>query len=713
MSYRKRKQRRHSHNGRGRVVLVVILGLIASVVIAALAAVGYVIAIANSAPDISKLQPIDKGSTSIIYAADGSRLGYVQSDTIRTPITWVDMPPVLRQATVAIEDRRFYQHGGVDLAGIARAAIKDVTTGKPLQGGSTITQQLVRNLYIKDPKRDLTRKIREAKMADDLEKLHTKQWILQEYLNDVPYGTVDGQTAVGIEAAARIFFSRHAKDLTLDQAALLAGLPQAPSQFNPLREPGLALQRRNEVLQAMVKSHFISQDEGAAAMEKPLGLQRSNVYTRRREPYVFDYVQDQLIQHYGVNVFRRGGLRVYTTVDPRLQEDGRRAIAGQLNQPGDPSSAVVSIDPHTGYIRAMASSGTYQNRAFNLAAQGHRQPGSSFKTFVLTTAILKGIDPNSTVYVSKPLSLQVPGGGPPWNVKTYDGTYGGAMTITQGTLKSDNTVYAQLDLDVGPKNVARTAHLLGIRTKLDGIPSEGLGGLRLGVSPLEMASAYATLAAGGMYSEPQAIRRVVFPDGKVDNLGKPRRKRVITDGQAFEVTKILQMNVQRGTGTAANFGCPAAGKTGTTDNYNDAWFVGYTPTMATAVWVGYPTALKEMRSVHGIQVAGGTFPAQIWHDYMTAAHNGCSSFPRPSTPVSFTPFSGGHSAGHRRGFNYNAPYNYGNGPVHPYDPRLYASPPQGPPGGTLPPSGGAGAGGNPGNGNGNGGGNGKGNGQHP
>src|SRR5437588_826629 len=522
MSYRKRKQRRHSHNGRGRVVLVVIAGILSSIVIGALAAVGYVIAIANSAPDISKLKPIDKGATSIIYAADGSRLGYVQSDTIRTPISWANMPPVLRQATVAIEDRRFYQHGGVDLAGIARAAIKDVTTGKPLQGGSTITQQLVRNLYIKDPKRDLKRKIREAKMADDLEKLHSKQWILREYLNDVPYGTVDGQTAVGIEAAARIFFSRHARDLTLDEAAMLAGLPQAPSQFNPLREPGLALQRRNEVLGAMVKSHFISQDEAATAMEKPLGLRRSNVYTRRREPYVFDYVQDQLIQHYGVNVFRRGGLRVYTTVDPKLQEQGRQAIAGQLNQPGDPSAAVVSIDPHTGY--------------------------------------------------------------------------------------------AQLDLDVGPKNVARTARLLGIRTHLDGIPSEGLGGLRLGVSPLEMASAYATLAAGGMYSEPRASRKVVFPDGKVDELGKPLRKRVITDGQAYAVTKILQMNVQRGTGTAANFGCPAAGKTGTTDNYNDAWFVGYTPSMATAVWVGYPTALKEMRSVHGIQVAGGTFPAQIWHD---------------------------------------------------------------------------------------------------
>src|SRR2546423_4043329 len=283
MSYRKRQQRRHAGKGRGRVVVIVLAVVVSSVVVAALSAIGYVIAIADSAPNISELKPIDKGATSVVYAADGSRLGYVQSDTIRTPIPWADMPVAIRQGTVAIEDRRFYHHGGVDIAGIARAAFKDVTTGKPLQGGSTITQQLVRNLYIKDPKRDLKRKIREAKMADDLEKLHPKQWILREDLNNVPYGTVDGRTAVGIEAAARVFFYRRANDLTLDQAAPLAGLPQPPSQFNPLREPGLALQRRNEVLQAMVKSRFISQDQGAAAMEKPLGLQRSNVYTRRRE----------------------------------------------------------------------------------------------------------------------------------------------------------------------------------------------------------------------------------------------------------------------------------------------------------------------------------------------------------------------------------------------------------------------------------------------
>jgi penicillin-binding protein 1A len=611
------------------------------------------------------------------------------------------MPASVRRATVAIEDRRFYQHGGVDLPGIARAAIKDVTTGKPLQGGSTITQQLVRNLYIKDPKRDLKRKIREAKMADELEKLHSKQWILHEYLNDVPYGTVDGRTALGIEAAALTFFSRHAKDLTLDQSALLAGLPQAPSQFNPFREPALALQRRNEVLQAMVKSHFISQDQASTAMQRPLGIHHSNLYTKKREPYFFDYVQDQLIQRYGVNVFRAGGLRVYTTVDPKLQDDGRRAIAGQLNQPGDPSSAIVSIDPHTGYIKAMASSGSYRYRNFNLAAQGHRQPGSAFKTMVLTTAIRQGVDPSSTIYVSKPLSLVVPGYGP-WRVKTYDGTYGGAMNLVAATIHSDNTVYAQLDIDVGPKNVAKTAHLLGIRTKLDGIPSEGLGGLRLGVSPLEMASAYATLAAGGMYSEPRAIQKVKFPDGKVDDLGKPKRKRVITDGEAYEVTKILQLNVQRGTGTHANYGCPAAGKTGTTDNYNDAWFVGYTPSMSTSVWVGYPKALTEMRSVHGITVAGGTFPAGIWHDYMSVAHKDCTSFPKPTQPAQFSPFFGNHSAtGGSKGGRYNyapspsGPANSAGGRnYHGYDPRLYASPPQGPPNVSPPPGTGGGGGGN-------------------
>jgi penicillin-binding protein 1A len=606
-----------------------------------------------------------------------------------------------------------------------RAGVKNLTSGKTVQGGSTITQQLVRALYIKDPKRDLKRKIREAKMADELESQHSKQWILREYLNNVPYGTVNGQTSIGIEAAAITYFSKHAKHLSLSQSALLAGLPQAPSLYNPFQNPGAALKRRNEVLRAMRTSGYITPEQAARAMDRPLGLHQSHRYQERREPYFFDYVQDQLIQRYGANVYRRGGLEIHTTIDPKYQEWARQAIKGQLPYPTDPSSAIVSIDPKTGYIRAMASSGTYKDRTFNLAAQGHRQPGSAFKTMVLTTAIRQGIDPQSTVYVSKPLHMLVPGFGV-WDVKTYDNTYGGAENLVQATLKSDNSVYAQLDVDVGPKKVAETAHLLGIKTDLDGIPSEGLGGLRLGVSPLEMANAYATLAAGGIRSEPQAITKVKFPDGKVDNIGKPKRKRVITDGEAYAVTKILEMNVQKGTGTHANIGCPAAGKTGTTDNYRDAWFVGYTPNLASAVWVGYPNTQVEMRSVHGITVAGGTFPAGIWHDYMANAKGGdCNSFPQPSQPAQFSSFYGKHSANGQKATGGNTYYGTPSTPTTPapgtgtggtggngnggkgYDPRFYASPPQGPPA-THSPGGGHGNG-NGGRGNGNaGGGNGTG-----
>jgi penicillin-binding protein 1A len=419
-------------------------------------------------------------------------------------------------------------------------------------------------------------------------------------------------------------------------------------------------------------------------------------------------------------VLRRGGLKVHTTIEPKMQEAARKAIAGQLPFPTDPSSAIVSIDPANGYIRAMASSGTYRDRTFNLAAQGHRQPGSSFKTMVLTTAIRLGVNPNTTTYTSKPLNLNVPGYGP-WQVKTYSNTYGGTMNLVQATLKSDNTVYAQLILDVGPKEVCKTAHMLGITTQLDCLPAEGLGGLRLGVSPLEMADAYATLADGGVRHRPEAITKVEFPDGKSDDLGKPKSKRVISDGVAAEVTKILKQNVQSGTGTHANIGCPAAGKTGTTDNFNDAWFVGYTPHLASSVWVGYPNALTEMRSVHGIEVAGGTFPAQIWHDYMNVAKGSdCSDFPPATTPVHYTPFYGKFSHSGSRGYGgttYSSP-NIGGGTnggtTGRYNPQFYEAPPQPEPKVAPPPSpknqklNSAPTGPTPGNGRGNGNGNGNG-----
>jgi penicillin-binding protein 1A len=679
------------------------LGVLATVaVIAVLSAVGYVLAIAASAPDLSELKPADKGQLSVVYAADGSRLGFIQSDVLRRVVPWRDIPVNLRRATVAIEDERFYEHGGVDLNAIVRAGIKNLESGKTVQGGSTITQQLVRALYIKDPKRDFARKIREAKLASELEEKHSKTWVLHNYLNSVPYGTVGGRTAIGVEAAAVTFFDKHAKNLRLYQSALLAGLPQAPSQYNPFRNPAAALERRNEVLRQMLENGYITQAQADRASHRGLGLRHGTRYIQRREPYFFDYVQEKLIERYGVGVVRRGGLRIHTTIDPALQDSAREAINSYYADPSGPSSAIVAVDPATGKIRAMASSGTYTQRNFNLAAQGHRQPGSAFKTFVLTTAIRNGVDPDSTSYTSKPLNINDPTYGH-WEVKTFGNSYIGTVSLTRATLSSDNTVYAQLILDLGPKKVCETAKLLGITTKLDCYPAEGLGGLTRGVTPLEMAGAYATLASGGVRHRPTGIERVVFPDGKSENLANSPGKRVLTDGEAYEVTRILKMNVQSGTGTAANYGCPAAGKTGTTDEAKDAWFVGYTPELSAAVWVGYPDAGIAMPGAQG-----GTYAAPVWHAFMLPAHGDyCDDFPQPKEPAEFSPFFGKYASTGSAGTGQY--YTPGTGGTttdqnQKYDPRFYEQAPldapetQAPPEEVAPEPAPA-----PGNGNGNGG----------
>jgi penicillin-binding protein 1A len=676
------------------------LGVLATVaIIAMLSAIGYVLAIAASAPDLSELKPADKGQLSVVYASDGSRLGFIQSDVLRRVVPWRDIPVNLRRATVAIEDERFYKHGGVDINAIVRAGIKNLESGKTVQGGSTITQQLVRALYIKDPKRDFSRKIREAKLASELEEKHSKTWVLHNYLNSVPYGTVGGRTAIGVEAAAVTFFNKHARRLRLYQAAMLAGLPQAPSEYNPFRNPQAALERRNEVLQQMLDNGYINQAQFNRASHRGLGLRHGTRYIQRREPYFFDYVQDKLIERYGVGVVRRGGLRIHTTIDPAMQDQAREAINSYYADPSGPSSAIVAIDPTNGKIRAMASSGTYNQRNFNLAAQGHRQPGSAFKTFVLTAAIRKGVNPDSTYYTSRPLNIDDPKYGH-WEVKTFGNSYIGTVSLTRATLSSDNTVYAQLILDLGPKAVCDTAKLLGITTKLDCYPAEGLGGLTRGVTPLEMAGAYATLASGGVRHRPTGIEKVVFPDGKSEDLASAPGKRVLTDGQAYAVTKVLKMNVQAGTGTAANYGCPAAGKTGTTDEAKDAWFVGYTPKLSAAVWVGYPDAGIAMPGAQG-----GTYAAPVWHAFMLPAHGDyCDDFPQPTEPAQLASFSGKYA---RSGSSSTQPYYGGSTggttqPAPQYDPRFYEQAPLDTPQAPPPAEEVAPAPGNNGNGNGNG-----------
>jgi penicillin-binding protein 1A len=640
MTQRNRRRHRRRGGAPSKVLFVAagVLGVLAAI---AIGVTSWVLDVAAKAPPLSDCRPIERGGNSILFAGDGSRLGYIASDEARTPVSVARVPEDLKYATVAIEDERFFEHDGIDYEGGIRALIENIEAGKVVQGGSTITMQLMRNLCITDPQRNLERKIQEAQLALEYEKKFSKEDILGKYLNTASYGTINGSTAVGVQAASRIFFSKAVWKLTLEQAALLAGLPQAPSDYNPILNPEGALARRNEVLSSMAKLGYISRERALEGQQRGLGLKLSDTYFDREQPYFFDYVEDKLIEEYGVNTVRKGGLRVFTTVDPALQDVGLEAMRTALPYSTDPSAALVSIDPATGYIKAMVSSSSYDTSQFNLAAQGHRQPGSTFKTFVLATAIKQGIDPYSTYYTSRPLNLDLPEWGH-WEVATADEGYQGTINLQQATVASDNTVFAQLDLDVGPDNVAETAKSMGITTQLDGIPAEGIGGLRIGVSPLEMSSAYATLADGGIRRNPIAIRRVEFPTGRIDHPEQADPTRVLPEAVAYEVTQLLHDNITGGTGTAAYTGCYGqAGKTGTTDNYTDAWFAGYQPNLATAVWVGYPQSNDiEMTSVHGTTVFGGTFPAMIWNSLYANGGVPCEEFEAPETPISWAPYYG-------------------------------------------------------------------------
>jgi penicillin-binding protein 1A len=657
-----KKRRRHA----------AIVAIVLVLVVGGIVAVGFGGAAAfESSCSLSELRPVSTGpqggpANTFVYAANGSLLGSIPAEKNRQPVALTQMSPWMAKATVAIEDRRFYKHGGVDYKGIVRAAIRDLRAGKVVQGGSTITQQLVRNLYI-SRQRTFKRKIKEACLAIKLARNKSKDWILGSYMNAVYYGN----HAYGIEAAAQTYFSRRARTLTLDQSALLAGLPQAPSIFDPIHRPLDALERRDEVLRAMLENGVLTRRQFASAIaDRDLHLVPGKLYTRIREPYFFSYVRDQLIAEYGANTVRTGGLKVYTTIDPRLQAAARRAIVDTLSSRTDPASALVSIDPATGAIKAMAAvtPGSSGNE-FNLVAQAKRQAGSTFKMFVLAAAVDEGINPATTYYVSGPFHYQPDPYSPAWNVTTYDHTYLGSTSIANATLHSDNTVYAQLTLDVGPKKVAEMAHRLGVRSPLttkEGayVPSLGLGAIP--VSPLDLASSYATIAAGGIYSKPMAIRKVVLGNGKVDTdagWGEPSRKRVITPGVAYTVTQILEQNMQYGTGTGAYFGRPAAGKTGTTDNYADAWFCGYTPQLEATIWIGYPRGEVPMLNVHGIAVSGPTFPATIWKSFMATAvgRKQPVDFKEPSVMPTWHSFTRGqYSVGT---YSYSPPptYYYGGG----------------------------------------------------
>jgi penicillin-binding protein 1A len=622
---------------------------------AALFAAGWVVSVADSAPNLNQLKPRDPHPPTAVYAANGTLLGYIHSDTLHIPVAGSRIPTSVEQATIAIEDRRFYHHGALDYQGIIRAGLKDVFGGaKSLQGASTLTMQLVDNMYLDGTKyaakHDLKYKIIQAKLAEQLGKRHSKGWILDSYLNVVPYGTVGGTTAIGVGAASEMFFNKPVWRLDLAQAALLAGLPQAPSLYNPFIDRGAARARRTAVLQAMVRSHYISQAQATAAESEPLQAHRNTRYTVHREPFVFDYIVQQLDQKLCPKtpnycpIVAKGGLKVYTTLDMRRERLANEAVLsheGGSVLDNQPAAGLASVDPHNGHIVALASSATYHQTKFFYPVQARRQTGSAFKVFALMTLIhdYDG-DPSQTYYTSKFLPPGWLPAAPDWSVHTAELSYEGTINIAHATTVSDNTVFAQLAADLGWDKLDKTAHAMGITSPLDGFPSEVIGGLKDCCTMLEMADAYATLANGGIHIPPTIISRVVFADGSSVNFGAPRHKRVFTDGEAYAATQVLKTVIEAGTGTAANYGCPAAGKTGTAQNLDNAWFVGYTPLLSTGVWVGYPQGNLPM----GPNAFGGTLAAPIWHDYMLAASNGfCGDFPPPTDPWSGVAFFGPHS----------------------------------------------------------------------
>jgi penicillin-binding protein 1A len=613
MATRIRRRRRKPQNSRWHKIAVPVAMLAALLAIAGGIAVAWALNVYNSAPPLSSLKPVQKGRSSAIYAADGSLIGFIRSNNIRQPVPSDALPQTLKDATVAIEDKNFYHHGALDPEGIARAAWKDLLAGgKPVQGASTITQQLVRNLYIQNPEDTIKRKLIEAHLATDLFERRSRDWILTAYLNTAPYGTVEGQTAVGAEAAAQTYFDKPAKDLDLTEAALIAGLPQAPSEYNPFLDPKAALKRRNEVLGTMVEQDYITPSEFREARGSGLGLDPGHKYQVIKDPFLFDLVQQELIDRYGINTVRNGGLKAYTTIDPSLQAKAEEAVAGcyVCYPEGGPAS----------------TEGYASESQFNYAWQAHRQPGSSFKTFVLTAAIKEGIDPDSTYYDgTSPKTLDLPYGGI-WTVNNAE-PGGGVMSLEAATWDSVNVIFAQLDLDVGPDAVTETAKEMGIESPLESVPAEAIGGLSIGVTPLEMASAYATLANGGVHHEATAVSRVEFPNGKTDEFDADAGDRVLTPGQAWEVTRLLEGVITQGTGAGyTSIGCTSeAGKTGTSEGESDAWFVGYTPMFSTAVWVGHP----QSREATGF---GGPTAGPIWQSYMSAAQEGeCPEFEVPTS----------------------------------------------------------------------------------
>jgi len=568
----------------------------------------------SNIPSIEDLQPRQSALTSRVYASNGELIATFHAEENRILIDSSQIPQYMKDAIVATEDKSFYEHPGISIRAIIRALIADILHRQIVQGGSTITQQYVKNVYLTNEK-TLTRKFNEAVVAYQLEKNFSKDKILEMYLNTIYFG----QGAYGVQVAAQTYFGVNAKDMNLAQCSLLAALPKSPNEYNPFVNMQKARDRRNFVLGEMLKESYITNVEYENAIETPIKTpNRPTDEDFGKAPYFVEFIKQQLIDKYGTEEVFKGGMQIYTTLDINMQDAAEKAINEVLFDPSDPSSALVAIDPSNGYIKAMVGGRDFALYKFNLASQGKRQPGSAFKPFVLVAAIESGFPPTKTYPANGPITIDL--GSQQWKVDNYGGEkFDETLNLIDATKKSVNVVYAQLMMDVTPEKVVDVAKRMGITSDLENNPAIALGGLTYGVTPLEMASAYASLVNQGIHYDPISILNVTDQQGNIIDEFAPSSSQALDDTTSYLTTQILQKVILEGTGRNADIGRPAAGKTGTTQNHQDAWFIGFTPELAAAVWMGYPEANIPMESLRDRAVVGGTFPAEIWKKFMMEA----------------------------------------------------------------------------------------------
>jgi len=608
---------------------------------------GMFIAVASDLPSLTRFSQLKDAQSSVLLDDLGHPIGLVsqQNQVIVMP---TQIPSIVKEAVISIEDKRFYNNSGIDIRGIARAFIQDALHQGSVQGASTIEQQFIKNALQAQSHRTIFEKLREAALAYQLSHKWSKDKIITAYLNTIYFGN----GAYGIESAAETYFGQDVNHLGCGtpnhqkcveqlqpwEAALLAGIVQSPTAYDPTTHPQAARNRRDLVLREMFEQGYLTRPIYEESLRQALPASVSPPRQQKVEGvdvgYFTSWVQQQVIERYGAPRAFDGGLRITTTLDLELQRAAEQAVAGYLSSPGGPSASVVAIENSTGQVRAMVGGRNYDESPFNLATEGERQPGSSFKAFDLAAALGDGISPSS-VWASKVKTFYVPSsrGTEKFVVHNDENAYSGSNTLTGATTFSDNSIYAEVGLKVGTRRIALLAHRMGITTPLSTNPAMTIGGLTVGVTPLDMAHSYETIAHGGRRvsgtlagdGAPVGIQEVdaggrTLPDGGHKDRNQVTSKQILPASVAATETSMLETVLQSGTGRAGALGQFAAGKTGTTTNYGDAWFIGWDSKYTVAVWVGYPNGLVPMTTqFNGKPVLGGTFPVLIWHDFMVAA----------------------------------------------------------------------------------------------